>query len=346
MSPTGVLTLSTRQLVTRRDLDPEAAEAAVSALLQEAADPLDVAAFLTAMSAKRPCATEVAATVRVILAAARPVAWDGPAVDVVGSGGDGSDSVNISTIAGLIAAAAGATVAKAGNRAATSSCGSADVLEALGVPIEPVERVPALLARHRFAFLFSPAVHPLIGRLAPVRRRLGFRTLFNLAGPLANPVALDGRLIGAADRQDQDVLAEAAALLGLGRTWVVHGHGGLDELTTSGPNRVLVVDGGTVRETTVESAELGLRPAGPDDLRGGGAADNAAAALRILAGTAPAPVLDTCLFNAAAVLHLADLAADLGAGLELARRAVAEARGTDLVRALTAEQPVPVTAAR
>ncbi|MET9361912.1 anthranilate phosphoribosyltransferase [Streptomyces sp. NPDC006632] len=334
------LTSATRHLVLGRDLDAEAAGAAVSVLLSGDTDPLDAAAFLTAMAAKHPSATEVAATVRVILAAARPVAWSGPAVDVVGSGGDGSDSVNISTLAALIAAAAGATVAKAGNRAATSSCGSADVLEALGIPIEPIERVPSLLARHRFAFLFSPAVHPVVGRLAPVRRRLGFRTLFNLVGPLANPVPLGGRLIGAADHRDQDILAQAAAELGLRRTWIVHGHGGLDELSTSGLNRVLMVDGDTTTETKLDPADLGLRPASRDDLKGGDAAENAATALRILAGDAPAPLLDTCLYNAAAVLHLADLAPGLDTALVLAREAIADGSALTLVRALAATAAV------
>ncbi|MER5865544.1 anthranilate phosphoribosyltransferase [Kitasatospora sp. NPDC002040] len=334
MAPATVLTASTRQLVLGRELDADSAFAAVSALLDATADPLDIATFLTAMSAKRPSATELAATVRVILAAARPVDWHGTAVDVVGSGGDGSDSVNISTVAGLLAASAGATVAKAGNRAATSRCGSADVLEELGVPLGPVELVPGLLDRHRFAFLFSPAVHPVIGRLAPIRRRLGFRTLFNLAGPLANPVRLHGRLIGAADRRDQDVMAEAAAELGLDRTWIVHGHGGLDELTTTGPNRVLAVDGGRVHERVLDPADLDLRPADADDLRGGDTAANADAARAVLAGTAPAPVLDTCHYNAAVVLHLAGLAPDLATGLALSRAAVASGAATELLLAL------------
>ncbi|AUG80410.1 Anthranilate phosphoribosyltransferase [Kitasatospora sp. MMS16-BH015] len=339
MASAAVLTRATRELVHGRALSTEHAFDAVSALLTEQAEPVEVTAFLTAMSAKRATAAELAATVRVILAAARPVPWHGPAVDVVGTGGDGSDSVNVSTVAALLAAAAGATVAKAGNRAATSRCGSADVLEELGVPVESIDLVPELLAEHRFAFLFSPAVHPVIGRLAPVRRRLGFRTLFNLAGPLANPVGLTGRLIGAADRGDQEVMAEAAAELGYDRTWIAHGHGGLDELTTSGPNRVLVVDGGTVTETVLDPAELELCPATAEDLRGGDTAVNARAARAVLAGAAPAPLLDTCLYNAAVVLHLADQAPDLPKALDLARRTVADGAATALLDALARTGP-------
>lgn len=324
-----------------RDLSADTAADAVRALLDERAEEAEIAAFLTAMTVKRPGPVEVAAAVRVVRERAAPVAWDGPAVDVVGSGGDGSDSVNISTIAALIAAAAGATVAKAGNRAATSRCGSADVLEALGIPLGPVDLVPELLAAHRFAFLFSPAVHPAIGRIAPIRRRLGFRTLFNLVGPLANPVRLTARLVGAADRRDQMVLAGAAALLGMERTWVVHGHGAMDELTTGGPNLVVAVDGSRLTESVLDPADHGLRPATVEDLSGGGSEQNATAVRRVLSGDAPRPVTDTCLLNAAAALLLAGRAADLGAGLELARGAVEDGRATALVGALAAASARP-----
>ncbi|MFE9424001.1 anthranilate phosphoribosyltransferase [Kitasatospora sp. NPDC006697] len=331
---------ATKQAVRGLDLTEDQARAAIGALLDERAEPLDAAALLTALAAKGPSALEIATTVRLIRAAAAPIDWSGPAVDVVGSGGDGSDSINISTIAGLLAAAAGATVAKAGNRAATSRCGSADVLERLGVPLGPVTEVADRLARNRFAFLFSPAVHPVVGRLSPIRKRLGFRTLFNLAGPLANPVALTGRLVGAADRRDQEILAEAALLLGMDRTWVVHGHGGLDELTTTGPNQVLAVSAGRVEEFTLDPAEFDLLPADAEQLRGGGAERNAAAVHQVLAGRAGEPVQDTCVLNAAAALLLAGEAADLAGGIDLARAAIADGSGTALLRVLSG-QAVP-----
>ncbi len=314
----------TRDVVAGRTVTSEAAGEAVAELLLESTEAVDAAAFLTAVAVGGASPVLVAAAVRAVLAAARPVAWTGPAVDVVGTGGDGSGSVNISTLAGLVAAAAGATVAKAGNRAATSRCGSADLLEALGVELDAGERIPALLAEHRFAFLFSPALHPALRRLAPIRRRLGFRSLFNLSGPLANPVRLTGRLVGTATRRDQEVLAEAAALLGHRRTWVVHGSGGMDELTTSGPSRVLRVDGGNATEFTVDPAELPLRPATPADLAGGGPARNAALAREVLAGTAPAPLRDMVLLNAAAVLVLAGAAPTLTSALTLTHRTVTE----------------------
>ncbi|MEU3730653.1 anthranilate phosphoribosyltransferase [Streptomyces sp. NPDC033538] len=328
----------TRDVVAGRTVTPEAAGDAVAELLRETTEAVDAAAFLTAVAVTGAGPELVAAAVRAVLAVARPVAWAGSAVDVVGTGGDGSGSVNISTLAGLVAAAAGATVAKAGNRAATSRCGSADLLEALGVELDAGERIPVLLAEHRFAFLFTPALHPALRRLAPVRRRLGFRSLFNLSGPLANPVPLTGRLIGTATRRDQEVLAEAAGLLGHRRTWVVHGFGGMDELTTAGPARVLQVDGGNLTESVVDPAQLPLRPAGPAELAGGGPARNAVLAREVLAGTAAAPLLDMVLLNAAAVLSLAGAAPDLPAALTLARQAVREGAPAELADRLARDR--------
>ncbi|MEV0744076.1 MULTISPECIES: anthranilate phosphoribosyltransferase [unclassified Streptomyces] len=336
----------TRDAVAGRTVSSEAARAAVAELLDEATDEVDAAAFLTAVAVGGASPVLVAAAVQAVLAVARPVAWTGPAVDVVGTGGDGSGSVNISTLAGLVAASAGATVAKAGNRAATSQCGSADLLEALGIDLDPGERLTELLAEHRFAFLFAPALHPALRRLAPVRRRLGFRTLFNLSGPLANPVPLTGRLVGTATRQDQEVLAQAAQLLGYRRTWVIQGFDGMDELTTAGPARVLQVDGGELTEFTVDPAGLPLRAAGRAELAGGDAARNAVLARQVLDGTAPAPLLDTVLLNAAAVLQLAGHAADMASGIALARNAVRQGAPAALADRLALTPITPAAGTR
>jgi anthranilate phosphoribosyltransferase len=339
----AVLGAATRHVLAGRDLAPEAAREALTVLLDEHAEETDVARFLTALATKGASAIEVAETVRRVLAAMPAGPWPDGASDVVGTGGDGSGSVNISTLAGLVAAAAGAMVAKAGNRSATSRCGSADLLEALGIAIEPGPKgIAALLRRHRFAFVFTPAVHPRVGRLAPLRRRLGFPTLFNLAGPLANPVVTEGRVVGAADARDQEVLAEAAALLGYRRTWVVRSAGGLDELGTETTNRVLAVDDGVVTSFLVDPAELGLRPASREDLRGGDAVTNAAIARALVAGDASLALADVCVLNAAAVLHVSGLAPDLATGLAAARSALADGRARRLLDALRHETlPAP-----
>ncbi|MGC5033278.1 anthranilate phosphoribosyltransferase [Micromonospora sp. DT229] len=327
---------ATRAAVAGRDLDAAEATQALAAVLH-GADPADTAALLTALAAKGPSATEVAATVRIVLAVAPPVAWTGPAVDIVGTGGDGSNSINISTVAALIATAAGATVAKAGNRAATSRCGSADLLEAVGVPVDPSPDIVEALRLHRFAFLFTPAVHPAMRALTPLRRQLGFRTIFNLSGPLANPVPLTARLLGAADAREQEVLAEAAAELGSTPTWVVRSASGLDELSTAEPNTVIAVADGRTETFRIDPRDLPVAPAGLDDLRGGDARHNAEIVKGILAGTAPRPVTDTCLLNAAAALRLAGLTEDLTDGLELSRQAITTGRAAALLAALRRE---------
>ncbi|GIJ24022.1 anthranilate phosphoribosyltransferase [Micromonospora lutea] len=327
-----------RSAVAGTDLDAATATQALTAVLGGAAD-TDTAALLTALAAKGPSATEVAATARVVLAAAPAVTWTGPAVDIVGTGGDGSNSVNISTVAALIATAAGATVAKAGNRAATSRCGSADLLAALGVPVDPAPEVVDSLRRHRFAFLFTPAVHPAMRALAPLRRQLGFRTIFNLSGPLTNPVPLTARLIGAADAREQEILAEAAVELSGTPTWVVRSASGLDELSTAEPSRVIAVAKGRTETFHIDPRDLPVAPAGLDDLRGGDARHNAQIVRAVLAGTAPRPVTDTCLLNAAAALRLADLADDLDDGLELGREAISSGRAATLLADLRREPP-------
>jgi anthranilate phosphoribosyltransferase len=323
---------ATRQAVRGRDLSSAEAYAAISTMLAESTDPREVIAFLTAMSGKGPSPVELAEAVRAIVAAAEPIEWQGNAVDIVGTGGDGSDSVNISTIAALIASAAGAVVAKSGNRAATSRCGSADLLEALGIPIQPLSQVGLLLDRYRFAFVYTRELHPALARLAPIRRRLAFPTLLNLAGPLANPVP-SARLIGAANDQHLELIAGAAQLLGMRHVWVVRGADGMDELTTTGTNRVIAIAGELVEEFELAAGELGLVPADRARLRGSDSSANATVTRRILAGGAPA-LRDTCLLNAAATLRIAGITGDLASGVALARAAVADAAATRLLAEL------------
>ena len=292
---------------------------------------IELAALLGAMAARGETAEEVAGFVDAMRAAAIPLPLE-PAerarlVDTCGTGGDGSGSFNISTGAALVAAAAGATVAKHGNRAVTSSSGSADVLEELGIAVDltPPEAAESL-RRHRFAFLHAPSLHPAMRAVMPVRRALGVRTVFNLLGPLCNPAGASRQVIGVYGREQAALVAEALALLGTRHTLVVHGDAGdggsLDELSISGESHLAEVrEGGSVVRRTVTPEQMGLRRGALAELAGGAPA-RSAAILRAIFGGEPGPRRDVVLLNAAAVLVIAELATDLRDGIDLAARTV------------------------
>jgi anthranilate phosphoribosyltransferase len=332
----AVLRSAARRAASGHDLDSDQAHEVADALLSAGAEEIETAALLAALAVKGATAQEIAAIVRAILAAAAPVPWDGAqTTDIVGTGGKGASFMNISTMAALLAAAAGATVAKAGNRAATSRCGSADLLGALGVPVDPGPAgIAELLRAHRFAFVYTPTLHPRVGRWAYLRRRLGFPTVFNLAGPLANPVARGARLVGATNPRDQDVLAEAAALLKHTNTWVVSDGNGLDELSTAKPTRVLKVTPDGIRSAWIDPVALPIGPATYDDLVGGDPVCNAALAAALLAGQAPAGLRDAVVLNAGAALHMSGFTAKLDDGVALAAAALADGRARRLVHEL------------
>ena len=244
-------------------------------------------------------------------------------VDTAGTGGDGARTLNISTAAGIVAAAAGAAVAKHGNRAVSSASGSADVIEALGFRLElPPERIARSIDLYGFGFMFAPVHHPAMRHAAPVRRELGTRTVFNLIGPLTNPAGARSQVMGVYSPAVARTVAEVIAMLGAERAFVVHGAGGVDELSPAGPNLVYEVVGEDVKKRTVDPAKLGLRRCEPDDLRGGDPAENAEAIKRVLAGENGARS-DAILLNAAATIAAAGRADDFADGLELAREAVA-----------------------
>jgi anthranilate phosphoribosyltransferase len=277
---------------------------AMGELMEGAATPVQVAGFAVALRAKGETVTEVTGLARAMLAHATPVTVPGPAVDLVGTGGDGARTVNISTMGMITAAAAGARMAKHGNRAASSACGTADVLEELGVVIDlPPAATERLIAEVGACFLFAPLYHPGYRHAAVPRRELGVATVFNILGPLTNPARPGAVAAGVADPRMGPVLAGVLAGRGCSAL-VFHGEDGLDELTTTGPSTVWVVHGGTVAETTFDPSSLGIAPAAPGDLRGGDAACNAAAARAFLAGAA-GPVRDIVLLNAAAALAAA-----------------------------------------
>ena len=292
-----------------------------------AATDIEIAALLTALAVRGETAEELAGFADTLRSLATPLpltdAERARLVDTCGTGGDGSGTFNISTGAALVAAAAGALVAKHGNRAVTSKCGSADVLEALGVPVAlSPERAVACLRATGFMFLYAPALQPAMARVAPVRRALGFRTIFNLAGPLTNPAGAPAQLMGVWAESKLAVVAEAMAMLGVRHAYVVHG-GDIDELTTTGPSLLVEVRAGTAgAPRTVFPDQLGLPRATAPELAGGEtAAENAAMLERVLTGEA-GPRRDIVLLNAAAALVLAGLAEDLRAGLACAARAI------------------------
>jgi anthranilate phosphoribosyltransferase len=243
-------------------------------------------------------------------------------VDVVGTGGDGARTFNISTAAAVVAASAGAAVAKHGNRAASSVCGSADVLEELGLVLElPPERIAASIDAHGFGFMFARAHHPAMRHAAPVRQELGTRTVFNVLGPLANPAGARDGVFGVFSTDLARTYAEALAGLGARRAFVVHGEGGIDELSPAGPSLVVEVADGDVREWQLDPRELGFARSDPADLRGGTPAENAEAIRRVLAGERGGG-RDAVVLNAAGALVAAGVVDDLAAGVGAAAQAV------------------------
>jgi anthranilate phosphoribosyltransferase len=294
-------------LLDRRDLTAEDTAWAMGEIVAGEASPAQLAGFAVALRAKGETAAEVAGLAEALLehAAALPAGAGAAAVDTCGTGGDRAHTVNISTMAALVARGAGATVIKHGNRAASSACGSADLLEQLGVVVDlPPAAVGRCLAAAGAAFCFAPVFHPALRHAAGPRRDLGVPTVFNFLGPLTNPARPAAQTVGVSDLRMAPVLAGVLARRGT-RALVFRGEDGLDELTTTAPSKVWVVADGTVQPMTVEPQRLGLARSAPAALRGGDAAHNAAAARRLLEGE-PGPVRDAVLLNTAAALTALD----------------------------------------
>jgi anthranilate phosphoribosyltransferase len=316
------------RLARREELDPALAQAALAAILGGQATDAQIAAFALTLRAKGETPAELAALVRAMLAHAErvDVDVDGGLVDTCGTGGDRAGTVNVSTMAALIAAGAGASVAKHGNRAASSQCGSADVLEALGVVID---LGPAGVARcirdAGIGFCFAQRYHSALRFAATARRELGVPTTFNFLGSLANPVGASRRTVGVSDPAMAERLVGALAELGVERALVFYGHDGLDELTTTTTSTVHELRDATVRRYEVDPAALGLAVVERGALAGGDAAGNAQVVHRVLAGQS-GPLRDVATLNAAAALVVADLAENLADGLEVARAAIDDGR--------------------
>ncbi|SDH94533.1 anthranilate phosphoribosyltransferase [Actinokineospora alba] len=306
------------QLIDGVDLAAEDTTWAMNEIMSGSATPSQIAGFAIGLRAKGETAAEIAGMAEGMLAHAKLVHVGGNAVDVVGTGGDQAHTVNISTMSALVTAAAGVPVAKHGNRSASSQCGTADVLEELGVAIELSPDAVATCVREvGIGFCFAPAFHPALRFAGPTRRELGVPTAFNVLGPLTNPAQPTAGLVGCANARMAPIVAEVFARRGAS-VLVVRGDDNLDEITTTTTTSVWVVSGGKVREDRIDPAKLGVTAAEPQDLRGGDAAFNAQVIRDLVAGKS-GPVRDAVVLNAAgAIAAFRGLSADVHADLEAA----------------------------
>lgn len=315
------------QLLAHQDLAPEEAEKAMTLLMQGLVSPVKTAAFLIALRSKGERPAEIAGCARAMRALANRVqSSHSVLVDTCGTGGDGTGSFNISTTAAFVVAGAGVPVAKHGNRSVSSRSGSADVLEALGVQVDPGPDVVArCLEELGIAFFFAPRFHPSMRHAAPVRKALGVRTIFNILGPLTNPAGARHQVLGVYSPELTFVLAEVLLALGSQHALVVHGHGGYDEFSITGPTQVTEIGPGGLRTYYVHPEDLGLQRGRPEDMAGGSAEENAAIARAVLSGQR-GPRRDVVLLNAAAGLLAAGAVRDLAEGVKMAADSIDSGR--------------------
>lgn len=306
-----------------RTLTRAEAESAMGSVMAGEATPAQLAALLAALAVRGETVDEIAGFAMGLRAAAVPVTVADGAIDTCGTGGDRSHSFNISTVAAIVAAAAGARVAKHGNRAASSACGSADVLEALGVKIDlGPEAVATCVGEVGMGFMFAPRFHPAMRHAAPVRREIGIRTIFNVLGPLANPAGVKRQLLGVPSVVLGERMVNVLRELGAEQCLVVHSDDGLDEISPSGPTRTWELRGGTIREGELVPEYAGLERAPRGSVRGGDSATNARIARAVLNGEARDGARTAVLLNAGAACYVAGLAADVKAGVGLAANAI------------------------
>src|SRR5882724_7208487 len=310
------------KVATGAALTTEESAKAFELMMSGEATPSQMGALLMAMRVRGETLDEITGAVTTMRSKMLTVSAPPGAMDVLGTGGDGSGSYNISTCAVFIVAGTGVPVAKQGNRALSSRCGASDVLSALGVRIDITPDIIArCIAEAGIGFMFAPAHHPATRHVGPTRLELGTRTIFNLLGPLSNPAGVRRHLVGVFSRQWVEPLAHALHRLGSERAFVVHGSDGLDEITLTGPTTVASLENGTVSTFEVTPEDVGLSRVRPEMLKGGDAATNAAALRAVLAGEKGA-YRDVATFNAAAALVVGGRAKDLNEGMELATQSV------------------------
>jgi anthranilate phosphoribosyltransferase len=337
--PNDVLSAALADLIAGHDLTEEDARGVLLEIMGGRTGEAQTAAFLSALRVKGETAEEIVGMARAMSELVEKVDVDADVIlDTCGTGGDAAGTFNISTAAALVAAGAGVTVAKHGNRSATGKCGSADVLEALGVVIELAPgQVSRCIAECGIGFMFAPRHHLAMKHVAPVRRELGMATTFNLIGPLTNPAGARHQLIGVADARYVDRIAQAVRLMGNARNLVVHSDDGLDEISTTCPTSVVEVFAGQGYDERYEvtPGQFGMETARLQDLAGGDAAKNATL-LRAVVDGEPGPRLDIVVLNAGAALYIAEAAGSIAEGVEAARAAVASGAARAKLDALVA----------
>ena len=338
---------ATEKVERREDLGRAEARAVMEILLSGSVPDPEIMAFLAALRDKGEKPLELVGFAEVMRARASEglraagvdsdaLARGEPLLDTCGTGGDGQGTFNVSTATALVVAAAGVRVAKHGNRSISSRCGSADVLEALGVAIDiPLARIPECLEEVGIVFLFAPRLHLAMKHVMNARRALKTKTVFNLLGPLTNPLGASVQLLGVYDRGRTEMMAQALAAVGTRRAFVVAGHDGIDEITTTGPTQVSETDGAAVSTREITPADFGLPRAPAEALRGGDPATNAQLLLRVLEGKAGA-LRDVVLANASAALVAAGKAADFRQGVALAAEALDSKAALEKLEKLTA----------
>lgn len=313
------------KLVERRDLTPQEAEGVIGEIMRGEATPSQIGAFLTALRMKGETPQEIAGCARAMRSCALAVKTKcKELVDTCGTGGDQTGTFNISTITAFVVAGCGLPVAKHGNRSVSSRCGSADLLETLGIKIDlGPEEIAQCIEQVGIGFLFAPRLQPAMKYAAAPRKEMGIRTIFNILGPLTNPASASIQLLGVYHPDLTETMAQVLSLLGGSRAMIVHGAGGLDELSSAGRNKVTQLRNGKITTYYLHPQELGLAPISAEQLKGGTPQENAQIALDILQGEA-GPRREVVLLNAAACLVAADKASDFREGLALAARAIDE----------------------
>ncbi|CAN1721782.1 Anthranilate phosphoribosyltransferase [Hyphomicrobium sp. 1Nfss2.1] len=338
--PATELKLLMQKVATGASLTEDETRDAFETMMSGVATPVQMAAFLMALRVRGETIPEITGATRLMRERMLPVEAPPNAVDIVGTGGDGHNTFNVSTAAALVAAGAGVPVAKHGNRSVSSLSGASDVLTALGVKIDvPPMVISRSIAEAGVGFMWAPMHHSAMKHWAPARAELGIRTIFNLLGPLANPAGVTRQVVGVFNAAWTEPIAEALKNLGSVHAWVVHGSDGLDEITTTGPTRVTELKDGTIRTFEVRPSDAGLPPATLEDLKGGDSTVNAAAIRQLLTGE-ESPFRDIVLLNAGAALIVGGKAKDLREGAERAARAIDDgsaARALDKLVAVTNE---------